>query len=201
MPPVGRRSARPSRRSLFPFVYHCRIIGLVARSRPLTGCRRGGPGSWQCLYGTNTHVYIRWRWQGRQCQCFVCNKSSEPVHPLCIVRTPTISCSSIFFTVGENMVFSSPAWVPPIPGKIPDSVPLSTFSLSGSDDVVGQDASRPLLADGLSGKTFSRGVLRQRVESLARALAQRLGWSPNEGSPWDKVVAIHSLNSVGAAVI
>ncbi len=99
------------------------------------------------------------------------------------------------------MVFSSPAWVPPIPGEIPDSVPLSTFSLSGSDDDIGQDASRPLLADGLSGKTFSREVLRQRVESLARALAQRLGWSPNEGSPWDKVVAIHSLNSVGAAVI
>jgi hypothetical protein len=99
------------------------------------------------------------------------------------------------------MVFSSPAWVPPIPGEVPDSVPLSTFALSGSgDDVVSQDASRPLLVDGLSGKTFSRETLRQRVESLARALAQRLGWSPNEGSPWDKVVAIYSLNSVGAAV-
>lgn len=88
-----------------------------------------------------------------------------------------------------------------MPGEIPDSVPLGTFSLSGRDDVVGQDASRPLLVDGLSGKAFSRATLRQRVESLARALAQRLGWSPNEGSPWDKVVAIHGLNSVGAATV
>jgi hypothetical protein len=94
------------------------------------------------------------------------------------------------------MVFSSPTWVPAIPGEVPDSVPLSTFAQLGKGDVVGQDANRPLLADGLSGKAFSRETLRQRVESLARALAQRLGWSPNEGSPWDKVVAIHSLNSV-----
>ncbi|KAK4105140.1 acetyl-CoA synthetase-like protein [Parathielavia hyrcaniae] len=95
------------------------------------------------------------------------------------------------------MVFSSPAWVPPIPSEIPDAVPVSSFSLRGKDDDVGQDDSRALLVDGLSGKTFSRAVLRDRVEWLAQALAQRLAWSPNEGSPWDKVVAIHSLNSVG----
>lgn len=37
----------------------------------------------------------------------------------------------------------------------------------------------------------------QRADFLARALAKRLDFSPNEGVEWDKVVSIFSVNTVG----
>ncbi len=218
MPPVGRRSAcssrrsvahpvdqsisRSSRRSRPPFDCHRRIIGFFARSRPLAGWQRGGPGcvtvsvryKHTCIYPLNVS-WPRFRFATIFPNLFCALSEHQQLSLAKLIQ----AARHILYR-RRNMVFSNPAWVPPIPGEVPDSVPLSTFSLRGSDDVAGQDASRALLADGLSGKTFSRETLRQRVESLARALAQRLGWSPNEGSPWDKVVAIHSLNSVGAAV-
>ncbi|KAH6632038.1 hypothetical protein F5144DRAFT_592886 [Chaetomium tenue] len=91
------------------------------------------------------------------------------------------------------MVFSSPAWVPDIPWDIPDSIPLGQFSLAGLNDGSDSDV---LLVDGLSGKSYSRADLHQRVECVAGGLAKEFGWSPDEGSPWDKVVAIYSLNTI-----
>jgi len=97
------------------------------------------------------------------------------------------------------MVFSSPSWVPPIRRDIPDSVPAGQFAIEGNDDVARQavENGKALFIDGISGNSYSRDALRQRVEWLASALAKELGWSPNEGSPWDKVVAIYSFNTVG----
>lgn len=37
-----------------------------------------------------------------------------------------------------------------------------------------------------------------RVESLAKGLAKEFGWSPNQGTEWDKVVGIFALNTVCA---
>jgi hypothetical protein len=98
------------------------------------------------------------------------------------------------------MVFSSPSWVPPIRGEIPDSVPVGQLALGGNDDVAGRagEDDKALFVDGISGESYSRNTLRRKVEWLASALAKDLGWSPNEGSPWDKVVAICSLNTVGS---
>ena len=50
---------------------------------------------------------------------------------------------------------------------------------------------------GLSGRTYSVEELWQRSHSLARAFARRLKWAPNEGTEWDKVLSIFSLNTVG----
>jgi len=94
------------------------------------------------------------------------------------------------------MVFSSPDWASDIPWEIPDSIPLGQFSLEGLARNSQQESTRPLLIDGISGKSYFRAELHERVEFLAGGLAKELGWSPNEGSPWEKVVAIYSLNTV-----
>jgi acyl-CoA synthetase (AMP-forming)/AMP-acid ligase II len=49
---------------------------------------------------------------------------------------------------------------------------------------------------GLSGKTFTSLEVRERVEHLARGLAKELGFQPNKGSEWDKVIAVFSVNTV-----
>lgn len=35
-----------------------------------------------------------------------------------------------------------------------------------------------------------------RVEHLARTMAQEFGWQPNKGTEWDKVAGIFALNTV-----
>lgn len=95
------------------------------------------------------------------------------------------------------MVFQTPQWVPEIATEIPDSVPLGQFVLeSTSPSCTGDREASPFI-DGISGHSYSIQELGQRVELLSTALASRLGWSPNTGSSWDKVVAIYSLNTVG----
>ena len=96
------------------------------------------------------------------------------------------------------MVFSSPDWVSDITWEIPDSVPLGQFTLNGLDANFQRDSTKPLVVDGITGKSYSRDDIQQRVEWLAAGLARELGWSVNEGSPWDKVVAIYSLNTVSS---
>ncbi|KAK4169041.1 hypothetical protein QBC43DRAFT_296370 [Cladorrhinum sp. PSN259] len=95
------------------------------------------------------------------------------------------------------MVFTSPAWVPSIKGDIPDSISLGQFTLEGHRDATFQILSKhKLFVDGITGKSYSREILGQRMEWLACALAKNLGWSVNEGSPWDRVVAIYCLNTI-----
>jgi hypothetical protein len=52
---------------------------------------------------------------------------------------------------------------------------------------------------GLTGKTYSSLEVKERVDYLARGLAKELGFRPNEGSDWDKVIAVFSVNTVSAA--
>ena len=54
---------------------------------------------------------------------------------------------------------------------------------------------------GLSGVEYSALEVRDRVEKLARGLSKELGWQPNKGTEWDKVVGVFSLNTVHAALI
>lgn len=49
---------------------------------------------------------------------------------------------------------------------------------------------------GITGRTYSATELFQRSEHVARSLAKRLGWEVNQGTAWDKVLAIFSLNTV-----
>jgi hypothetical protein len=49
---------------------------------------------------------------------------------------------------------------------------------------------------GLTGKSYSTLETKERVDYLARGLAKELGWQPNQGSEWDKVVGVFSVNAV-----
>ncbi|XWW94241.1 hypothetical protein V2A60_002184 [Cordyceps javanica] len=89
------------------------------------------------------------------------------------------------------MVFSAPAWVPSPGQDAPDRVPIGDFVLSNH---ASSKKDAPFV-DAISGNVYTMDRLRQRVDSIARGLASDLNWSPNTGSPWEKVVAIYSLNT------
>ena len=93
------------------------------------------------------------------------------------------------------MVFTAPEWVPPLPFDPPDSIPISDFML---DEKWGRHPlalSRPPLTCGISGIEYSILEVRDRVNALARALSKELGWKPSEGTEWDKVIGIFSINT------
>ncbi|GFF58215.1 4-coumarate--CoA ligase-like 2 [Aspergillus udagawae] len=98
------------------------------------------------------------------------------------------------------MVFRPPSWVPPITVAIPDSVPVGEFALNQTGRTASSEEETAFV-DGISGTSYAIKTVRQRVEHLARGLGQRLGWSPDSGSPWDKVVAIYSLNTIDYFVL
>ncbi|KAL1964906.1 hypothetical protein VTN77DRAFT_6259 [Rasamsonia byssochlamydoides] len=95
------------------------------------------------------------------------------------------------------MVFKPPAWLPPFPAdSIPNDIPISEFIL---DDKYGRaplaTARQPFVC-GITGRGYTAAEVKQRVDALARGLAKELNWEPNEGSEWDKVVAIFSVNTI-----
>lgn len=49
---------------------------------------------------------------------------------------------------------------------------------------------------GITGRSFTAVDVAQRVDSLAKALAQRLSWSVEQGSEWDKIACVFSVNAV-----
>lgn len=56
--------------------------------------------------------------------------------------------------------------------------------------------SRHMYTCGVTGKSLSVADVGEQVEAVAAALGHVLSWSPNEGSEWDKAVAVFSHNSV-----
>ncbi|KAI9875086.1 MAG: hypothetical protein M1830_008880 [Pleopsidium flavum] len=94
------------------------------------------------------------------------------------------------------MIFKSPDWVPKLPFDPPDSIPINQFML---DETYGRHPlgySRPPFTCGLSGTEYSALEVKERVEDLAKALSKELGWQPNKGTEWDKVVGVFSLNTI-----
>ncbi|RSL59480.1 hypothetical protein CEP53_005757 [Fusarium sp. AF-6] len=94
------------------------------------------------------------------------------------------------------MVFTSPAWVPQLPIDPPDSISLHDFMAAENFGRLPFLESRHPFTCGLTGKTYSALEARQRADFLARSIAKKLDFAPNEGIEWDKVVAIFSLNAV-----
>lgn len=96
-----------------------------------------------------------------------------------------------------NMPFVAPSWVPQLPFDPPDSVPICDFML---DERFGRHPlgySHNPFTCGLTGKTYSSLEVKERVDWLARGLAKELGFEPNKGTEWDKVIAVFSVNTVG----
>lgn len=94
------------------------------------------------------------------------------------------------------MPFYAPSWVPPLDYDPPDSITIADFML---DEHYGRHPlgySRAPFTCGLSGKEYSSLEVKERVDYLARGLAKELGWHPNKGSEWDKVIGVFSVNTV-----
>ena len=100
-----------------------------------------------------------------------------------------------------NMVFTPPAWVPKLPFDPPDSIPISEFMLSEKYGRHPLRKSRPPFTCGLTGAEYSAVEVCERVEQLATALSKELQWAPNEGTEWEKVAGIFSVNTVGGLAI
>ncbi|KAL4865752.1 hypothetical protein BDV12DRAFT_187936 [Aspergillus spectabilis] len=91
------------------------------------------------------------------------------------------------------MVFTAPAWCRELTSAIPETKLVGDFALEGNGTETGD---RPLLVCAETGKSYGIHDLESRVNLLARSLVRVLGWSPNEGTPEEKVVGICSFNTV-----
>ncbi|KAL9945749.1 hypothetical protein ACHAQF_006395 [Verticillium nonalfalfae] len=94
------------------------------------------------------------------------------------------------------MVFTSPAWVPKLPIDPPDSITIDEFMNTEKYGRYAGAKSRNPYTCGLTGKTYTIPEVRQRVDHLSRAIGKKLDFAPNEGTEWDKVVALFSLNTI-----
>ncbi|KAF2454031.1 phenylacetyl-CoA ligase-like protein [Lineolata rhizophorae] len=94
------------------------------------------------------------------------------------------------------MPFYPPAWVPELPHDPPDTITIADFIL---DEHYGRHPlgySKAPFTCGVTGKEYSALDVKDRVDFLARGLAQELGWKVNEGSEYDKVIGVYSLNTI-----
>ena len=96
------------------------------------------------------------------------------------------------------MVFRPPSWVPKLDREPPDSIPISEFMLNDEHGRHPLHLSKAPFTCGLSGAEYSFTEVRDRVNALAVTLSKELGFKPNDGSEWDKVICIYSLNTVRA---
>ncbi len=78
----------------------------------------------------------------------------------------------------------------------PDSIPISDFMLDEKWGRHPMDHSRPPFTCGLSGAGYTMLETKGRVEGLARGISVELGWEPNQGTEWDKVICVFSANTV-----
>jgi len=93
------------------------------------------------------------------------------------------------------MPFGPVSWAPALP-DIPDSVSLERFMFDENYGRFPLGYSQPPFSCAVSGRSFSALEVKERVDYLSRALCKELGFKPNEGSEWDKVVGVFSLNTI-----
>jgi hypothetical protein len=94
------------------------------------------------------------------------------------------------------MVFLPPAWVPKLPQDPPDSISIHDFIFDSKYGRLPLEESRPFFTCAISGQSYKPTEVKERVDYLARALSDELGWLPNDGTEFDKVVGVFSANTV-----
>lgn len=95
------------------------------------------------------------------------------------------------------MVFKCAEWVGDFPFEPPANILVGEFLLKQSWPGQSEGAVQTgTLICPSTGTKVTTQQIGERVEALAASLCQRFGWKPNEGTPWDKVVGIFSLNAV-----
>ncbi|KAK3717602.1 hypothetical protein LTR37_005668 [Vermiconidia calcicola] len=93
------------------------------------------------------------------------------------------------------MPFHPPSWSPELP-DIPDSISIERFMFDQNFGRYPLGYSEPPFTCGLTGKSYDAFEVKARVDYLARALTNELGMKPHEGTEWDKVVGIFSMNTI-----
>ncbi|KAK0645300.1 AMP-dependent ligase vlmC [Lasiodiplodia hormozganensis] len=94
------------------------------------------------------------------------------------------------------MVFHPPSWVPQLPFDPPDSVSIYDFLFDENYGRHPLGYSHAPFTCGITGKEYSALDVKDRVEALARGLSKELGWKPNQGTEWDKVIGVFSVNTI-----
>ncbi|KPM44528.1 hypothetical protein AK830_g2007 [Neonectria ditissima] len=95
------------------------------------------------------------------------------------------------------MVFVAPGWAQRLlPQSIPDDVTIEEFMYNERHGRKPLASSRNPFTCGITGRTYSTAEVQQRVDFVARALEARAGWAAKEGTEWDKVACIYSLNTI-----
>ncbi|KAK7425297.1 hypothetical protein QQZ08_008194 [Neonectria magnoliae] len=94
------------------------------------------------------------------------------------------------------MVFTPPQWVPKLPFDPPDSITVADFVNNENYGRCPIAKARNPFTCGFTGKTYSVAEVLQREEHLARAIAKRLGYHLHEGTEWDRVIGLFSLNTI-----
>ena len=99
------------------------------------------------------------------------------------------------------MVFTTSESLPKLPFDPPDSTSIVDF-------IFDERHGRPPLtevpapfAEGLSGKEYSALEVKDRVELLARALAEELKWDPKNGTERDRVAGLFTVNTVSLVTV
>ena len=92
-----------------------------------------------------------------------------------------------------KMVFQPPSWVPDITTQISPNANVAEWALE-SRRASGSVRSPFICA--LTGKKYTLKEVREKVNALAKALCNELGWSPNQSTAEDKVIGVLAVNSV-----
>ncbi|KAF3763942.1 hypothetical protein M406DRAFT_51177 [Cryphonectria parasitica EP155] len=93
------------------------------------------------------------------------------------------------------MIFKPAEWLGDFPFEPPSQTLVGDFVFG--QDWPGQGKASPgQLVCAATGSTVTIKEIHTRVEALARSLCHELGWQPKQGSPWDKVVGVFSLNAI-----
>ncbi|EEU47537.1 uncharacterized protein NECHADRAFT_59366 [Fusarium vanettenii 77-13-4] len=94
------------------------------------------------------------------------------------------------------MVFLPPPSVPKLPFDPPDSITIPEFVFSDKYGRKPLARSRKPYTCGITGKSYTNSEVEEREKLLARALAKRLGYDLADGTEWDRVLALYSLNTI-----
>ncbi|EXV03743.1 AMP binding enzyme [Metarhizium robertsii] len=93
------------------------------------------------------------------------------------------------------MVFLPPPSSPTLPG-LPDSITLEEFINNPKYGRHPIAESKDPYTCGITGLTRSVADVAQRTDYLARGIARRLAFNPHEGTEWDRVACLYSLNTI-----
>lgn len=84
-----------------------------------------------------------------------------------------------------------------IPESIPDSIPIYEYIDNEKYGRYPIAKSHKPYTCGMTGKSYTYAEKSERSQLLARAFKKRLNWFPNEGTEWDRVMGIFTVNTVG----